>query len=160
MSERKPDRTYVLTERQFLSALIAGAVQQRLVPQDLGERLERAQCEHVQNGVVLRVWEAEPQRTTKELVAGLRGYASELPAAVPTEKEIEAWTQEQRQEVEIWLDVLHARAAPIAGMVQPELPPVPEVLKAAKGRKIPRRTRELSEEQLAKAEAERLRNGM
>ena len=129
MAERKPDHSFVLTERQFIDAVIRGAAQGKTIPALDWDRLLRAQVERTDNGAVLRVWldagETEPIRVmpAKELLAMLKAYQKHLPGKLPTKKQLESWKLDDLLEVSQWLRALHAHAAPIAGH---ELPPIPD----------------------------------
>lgn len=130
--ERTPDRVYILTERQFIESVLVGANSKRFLPPDLIGKVQRCAVERAENGgVVLRVWEGEGEREViepAELHRLLKGYAKELPGPVPTLAEVKAWTGEDQLAVSNWVSALHARAAPIRGMAQPDPGPQPEVL--------------------------------
>ncbi len=133
MNERKADRTYILTERQFLESVLAGATSKRYLPPGTLAEVQRAAVETAENGgVVLRIWVGQGERTValepQVLQPLLKGYAEELPGNVPTLAQVKGWLEADLLEVSQWVHALHARAHPIAGMVLPDLPEQPLVL--------------------------------
>lgn len=131
MTERKADRTYILTERQFIESVLVGATTKRYLPPGIAAEAQRAQVETAENGgVVVRVW-LGPIATALEpqvLQPLLKQFASELPGPVPTITEVRLWREEELLEVSNWVRALHARAHPIAGMVLPDPGDQPLVL--------------------------------
>lgn len=137
--ERAPERTYILSERQFIDAVLKGAMAIGVLP-DRPLELERARVHRANNGgLVIHLWlpaatSAEVAFEPKELLRMLRQYEAELPGPVPTLAEVQAWTPEQLLEVSAWVRHVHAWAHPIKGN-EPE--PMdydpPEVLLTARG---------------------------
>ncbi len=118
--ERAPERTYILSERQFIDAVLKGAVAIGVLP-DGPLELERARVHRADNGgLVIHLWlpaatSPEVAYEPKTLQPLLRQYEAELPGPVPTLAEVQAWTQEQLLEVSAWVRHVHAWAHPITG---------------------------------------------
>lgn len=79
MSERKPARTLVLTDAQLLQAIVHGCRKMGILSAHMP--LERAALEKADNGVVLRLWEAETESAATPELGGMVGAAAAERAA-------------------------------------------------------------------------------
>lgn len=135
MSEREPDRIYVLTERQFIESVLTGAA--KFLPPGMTADAQRCMVQRAENGVVLQIWvgEKDPDRYLRTvplepqvLVPLLKQFSAQMPAGPPTLTEVKAWPEADLLEVSNWVRALHAHATPITGMALPEIPDQPAVL--------------------------------